>query len=130
MRAVKNGCKMLVNLKGRNCLGGLTLGTSVILKLIFKKEGIRHLTSLSRTFCTVPVGAEGLQRAFHLCRSPSYSSYSFPFSSPFRQNPLSSFFPSVLWVCSPIFWLANQFWGISHPLLAQRAQTIIMFMKG
>jgi hypothetical protein len=32
MRAVKDGCIMLlVNLKGRKCLGGLTLGTPVIL---------------------------------------------------------------------------------------------------
>lgn len=31
MRAVKDGCIMLVNLKGPKCLGGVTLGTPVIM---------------------------------------------------------------------------------------------------
>ena len=128
MRAVKDGCIMLlVNLGGRNCLGGLTLGTPVILKRIFKKEGIRHLTQSNLFFRQVQKVYKELsisigRRAIAL--TPFHSVPLFVTSSLFLPKYVGVF----IWVSSLVFWLANPFWGISHPLFAQRAQPILIVL--
>ena len=94
---------LLVNLEGRNGLGGLVLDTQMILKCVFKKEGVRHFTLLN---------VEGLQTAFHLSRSRalaltlfhsiphSFRILCIPSSHVYRGLPLG-FFPCVL-ACQPI----------------------------
>jgi hypothetical protein len=76
-------------------------------------------TSLHLIKRLLPVRVESLQTAFHLSRSRATISltpfHSVSLSFKIVCIPSAQVFPGVRLVSSPMFWLARQFWVISHP---------------